>query len=192
MGLEAVIEEIRGKGQNEAGTIRNLAQSDVTKILMSARDRVAVIHKTTEGEMERQTAHLISQDMSAAQLVAKREVLNTQKSLLDEVYGMTLTKIMALPDSFHKEALRSLLIKAKQEIPEGTVHCAEGNMGLLKNLVSEDKAFTGYKVGDAAAIEGGVIIESDDGHLKIDYTYRTFLNAVWETGLKNASDILFG
>lgn len=192
MGLEAVIEEIRGKGQNEADVIRKGAQSEVTKILESARDRVATINKSTEDEMERQTAHLISQDISAAHLVAKRELLNTQKSLLDEVYGMTLTKILAMPESFHKEAFRSLLLKAKQEILAGTVYCAEGHTELLKTLVSEDKEFTGYKLGDAAGIEGGVIIESDDGHLKIDYTYRTFLNAVWETGLKDASDILFG
>ena len=192
MGLEAVVEEIRGKGQSEADVIKNSTQSEVKKILESARDRIAVIHKSAEDEMERQTAHLVSQDISAAHLVAKREILNTQKSLLDEVYGMTLTKILALPESFHKEALRTLLLKAKQEIPEGTVHCNEDQTGILKSLVSEDKVLEGYKVGDATAIEGGVIIESDDGYLKIDYTYRTFLNAVWETGLKDASDILFG
>lgn len=40
-------------------------------------------------------------------------------------------------------------------------------------------------------IEGGVIIESNDGTLQIDMSYRTFLDNVWEKGLKDASDILF-
>jgi len=40
-------------------------------------------------------------------------------------------------------------------------------------------------------IEGGVIIESKDRTLQIDMSYRTFLDGVWETGLKDASDILF-
>ena len=40
-------------------------------------------------------------------------------------------------------------------------------------------------------MEGGIIVESRDGTLQIDLSYRTFLNQVWETGLKNASDILF-
>jgi V/A-type H+-transporting ATPase subunit E len=40
-------------------------------------------------------------------------------------------------------------------------------------------------------IEGGVIIESNDRTLQIDLSYRTFLDCVWETGLKDASDILF-
>jgi hypothetical protein len=40
-------------------------------------------------------------------------------------------------------------------------------------------------------IEGGVIIESKDSSLQIDLSYRTFLDRVWETGLKDASDILF-
>ena len=192
MGLEAVIEEIRSKGQGEADAIRKSAQSDVSKILLSARDRVAAIHKSAEDEMERQTAHLISQDTSAAHLIVKREVLNTQKTLLDEVYSTTLTNILALPESFHKEAVRSLLIRAKQEIDEGTVHCAQGHMSLLSNLLSEEKALSGYRAGDAASIDGGVIVESADGLFKIDFSYRTFLDAVWETGLKDASDILFG
>jgi V/A-type H+/Na+-transporting ATPase subunit E len=41
-------------------------------------------------------------------------------------------------------------------------------------------------------IEGGVIVESRDGTLQIDFSYRTFLDQVWESGLKDASDILFG
>jgi V/A-type H+-transporting ATPase subunit E len=49
----------------------------------------------------------------------------------------------------------------------------------------------GYTKGDPVEIEGGVIIESKDGELQLDYSYRTFLNGVWETGLKDASGILF-
>jgi V/A-type H+-transporting ATPase subunit E len=36
------------------------------------------------------------------------------------------------------------------------------------------------------------MVESKDGTLQLDLSYRTFLNMVWETGLKDASDILFG
>jgi V/A-type H+-transporting ATPase subunit E len=40
-------------------------------------------------------------------------------------------------------------------------------------------------------IEGGIIMESKDGQLQIDYSYRNFLDIVWEASLKDASDILF-
>jgi V/A-type H+-transporting ATPase subunit E len=46
-------------------------------------------------------------------------------------------------------------------------------------------------VGDPVDIPGGIIVESTDGELKIDYSYRTFLDEIWESGLKDASDILF-
>ena len=37
-------------------------------------------------EAAKQSSHLVSQDISAANLLVKRELLNTQKALLDKVY----------------------------------------------------------------------------------------------------------
>ena len=61
--------------------------------------------------------HLVSQDVSAANLLVKRELLNTQKALLDQVYETTRSEIAGLPESFHREAIKKLLTEAKKEIP---------------------------------------------------------------------------
>jgi V/A-type H+-transporting ATPase subunit E len=47
-------------------------------------------------------------------------------------------------------------------------------------------------MGKSVETEGGVLVESKDGELQIDYSYRTFLDGIWETGLKDASGMLFG
>jgi len=46
-------------------------------------------------------------------------------------------------------------------------------------------------VGAPVEIPGGIVVESTDGDLQIDYSYRTFLDEIWESALKDASDILF-
>jgi V/A-type H+-transporting ATPase subunit E len=46
-------------------------------------------------------------------------------------------------------------------------------------------------VGAPVEISGGIIVESTDGDLQIDYSYRMFLDEIWESALKDASDILF-
>ena len=48
------------------------------------------------------------------------------------------------------------------------------------------------KSGNPVDIDGGILVEGEGGELQIDYSYRTFLAKVWESGLKDASDILFG
>ncbi len=192
MGLEVVIEEIREKGKKEADRIRQETQAEVRSILSAAQEKAAKIKLAADQETERQTSHIMNQEVSAANLVVKRQLLNTQKDLLDQVYQAALSKIAALPEDFHLGAMKNLLSEAKAEIPEGIVHCNKRDRDALSRLLASDPALKNYVMGEPVDTEGGVIIESKDGELQIDYSYRTFLNGIWETGLKDASGILFG
>ena len=191
MGLEAVVEEIRGKGKSEAEKIRAESRQEVGHILAAANKRVAEIKVAAEEDMARQTAHLMSIEVSAANLLVKRELLNTKKEMLNQVYQATLAEIARLPESFHKEAIKKLLTDVKKEMPKGTVYCNARDVPAAKAVLSEHRDFAGFSLGNPIDIEGGIIFESEEGGLQIDYSYRTFLDRVWESGLKDASDILF-
>ena len=69
--------------------------------------------------LKKRPSHIIGQDVSAANLLDKREILNSQKALLDEVYEATRKEIAGLPESFHREAIKKLLTEAKKEISKG-------------------------------------------------------------------------
>ena len=191
MGLEAVVEEIRGKGKSEADAIRAESKKEVDAILAAANKKVEEIKLAAEQESVKQASHINGMEASAANLVVKRELLNTQKELLDQVYRTTLAEIAKLPESFHKEALKKLLSEAKKEIKKGTIRCNARDAPAAKALIAENKDFAGFTLGSPVDIEGGIIVEGEGGGLQIDYSYRTFLSRVWESGLKDASDILF-
>ena len=61
-----------------------------------------------------------------------------------------------------------------------------------RHLSPSNAEFAKFTVGEPVDIDGGILIEGERGALQIDYSYRTFLAKVWESGLKDASDILFG
>jgi len=191
MGLEAVVEDIRGKGKTEAEKIRAESRQEVEHILVAANKRVAEIKLATEEEMAKQAAHLMSVEVSAANLLVKRELLNTKKEMLSQVYQIALAEISRLPESFHKEAIKKLLTDVKKEMPKGTIYCNARDVPAVKAVLSEHRDFAGFSLGNPIDIEGGIIVESEEGGLQIDYSYRTFLDRVWESGLKDASDILF-
>jgi len=190
MGLEAVVEDIREKGKKECDRIRVESRVEMEQILAAANKRVAEIKLAAEDELAKQSAHLISVETSAANLLVKRELLNTQKGLLDQVYRMTLTEISNLPENFHKEAIKKLLTEVIKEIPMGTVFCNKRDVHTAKAVLAEHKDFAGFTLGAPVEIEGGIIVEGEGGGLQVDYSYRTFLSRVWESGLKDASDIL--
>jgi V/A-type H+-transporting ATPase subunit E len=191
MGLEAVVEDIRDKGKVEAEKIRAGSREDVERILAAANKRVAEIKLAAEEDVAKQAAHLMTVEVSAANLLVKRELLNTRKGLLNQVFKKTLSEIAGLPESFHKEAIKKLLAKAKKEIPKGTVYCCTRDLPVAKAVLAENRDFAGFSLGAPIETEGGIIVETEEGGLQIDYSYRTFLDRVWESGLKDASDILF-
>ncbi|MFA4877982.1 MAG: V-type ATP synthase subunit E family protein [Methanoregula sp.] len=192
MGLEAVVEEIRVKGRSEAEKIRAESKVESDQILATAAKKSEAIKLAAEEEVAKQTTHLVSQDVSAANLLVKRELLNTQKALLDKVYESTRAEIAQLPESFHREAIKKLLTEAKKEIPAGTISCNARDVPAVKAVIAEHAEFSKFVVGTPVDIDGGILIEGEGGALQIDYSYRTFLARVWESGLKDASDILFG
>ena len=192
MGLEAVVEEIRVKGRTDADRIHAESKQETDKILAAAGRRVAEIKLAAEAESAKQTRHIIDQEVSAANLLVKRELLNTQKALLDKVYETVLIEIAGLPESFHREVIKKLLTEVKKEIPQGKIYCNKRDMAAVKAVISENPEFARFKVGTPVDIDGGVLVDGEGGELQIDYSYRTFLAKVWESGLKDASDILFG
>ncbi|HUH79121.1 MAG TPA: V-type ATP synthase subunit E family protein [Methanoregula sp.] len=192
MGLEAVVEEIRENGRSEAEKVRAESRQETNAILAAANKRVEEIKLAAEAESARQAEHIVSQEISAASLLVKRELLNTQKELLDQVYEATRAEIARLPESFHREAIKKLLTVAKSEIPKGKVSCNARDAAALRAIIAENPVLSGFVVGAPVDIDGGILIEGEAGELQIDYSYRTFLAKVWESGLKDASDILFG
>jgi V/A-type H+-transporting ATPase subunit E len=192
IGLEKLVREIREKAHAEAEKIRAEAKADSDQILAAAGKRSEAIKLTANEEVDKQTLHIVSQDVSAANLLVKRELLNTQKALLDLVYEHTRKEIAALPESFHREAIKKLLTEAKKEIPAGKVYCNSRDVAAAKALIAENPELARYTVGAPVDIDGGILIEGEGAALQIDYSYRTILAKVWESGLKDASDILFG
>jgi V/A-type H+-transporting ATPase subunit E len=191
MGLEAVIRDIQEKGEKEVEVIRKNTQADVQGILKAAQERVEALKITAETEVQEQIQRMIAQEDSAANLIVKRQILNAQKEVLDQVYGVTLQALSGLPASFHREVLAGLLHQAATDLSEGLVFVNKRDTPLVSELISKDKAFSRFHYGGTAEIEGGILVETSDKSMKLDLSYRTFLDRVWETGLKDAADILF-
>ncbi|MBR1369547.1 ATP synthase subunit E [Methanocalculus chunghsingensis] len=192
MGLEVVAEEIREKGQREATAIRNEANEEAQRIIAAAAEKALLIKQDAETEIERQIGQMMAQEISAANLLVKREVLNAQKEMLDEIYNETKVAISELSETAHAKAVRELLKAIVKEIKEGRVFCNSRDKQAVEAALSELKTLSGYSFGGVIDIDGGVVVKSADDQLTIDLSYQTFLDEVWESGLKDASDILFG
>jgi len=190
MELEAVASDIREKAKRDAAAIQAETGKEVERILSAAQERAAGIRLAAEDEVNRQAARMTELEVSSANVAVKRMHLNTQKDLLDQVYRATLDAIGRNPESFRRDTMKTLLSRASKDIREGAVFASARDTQALQEILRSPE-YAGFKFGGTADIPGGIIIESGNGQLKVDYSYRTFLDRVWEAGLKDASDTLF-
>ena len=192
MGLEVVVDEIKAKGDREAAGLKAAAEAQAKEIVNEANLRANEIRLAAEKDADIQTERIMIREVASANLVVKRDFLNAQKELLDKVYSSAAVEIASLPADVHAKAVRELLKESAKQIKAGVVFTNARDEKSAKEALSSLKTLSGFTFGGITDIAGGVVVQSADGQLTLDFSYQTFMGEVWEASLKDASEILFG
>ncbi|HJJ26568.1 MAG TPA: V-type ATP synthase subunit E family protein [Methanocorpusculum sp.] len=191
MGLEAVVDEIKRKGDAKAAAVKAEADSQAKTIVSEANLRAQEIKLNAEKDAAVLAERIEVREVASANLVVKRDLLNAQKELLEKVYAGAEDAIAQLPAKTSEKAIKELLKEAAGQIKKGEVFANAKDQKAVEAAL-ELKTLSGFTFGGAIDILGGVIVKSADGQITLDYSYKTFMNDVWESSLKDASEILFG
>lgn len=183
MGLEIVVKDIQEGARAEVSRIKAEGDAKASEIINEAKD----IQKKTLGDSlaktEEDLQNLHQQVISSANLEVKRITLNKRKDLLDKVYVQTVEKIKSMPASKKEELLKDII--NKYEASGARVYSSKDSEDIVKKLTSLSYA------GNIDSI-GGIVLENEDGTVRLDFTYDSILKNVYERSLKQISDILYG
>ena len=183
--LANVTQEILKAAEEEVSKIKADAKAEADRILSDAASKVAELEQNEAKKRDEEVERLKRQEISSAELESKKIVLAKKKEILSNVFDETLKE---LEDADPKDKLKhyvKMVAYAKTIIPEPIV------------IMSKDDKFTAKQLEVAevkrdAKIKGGLIIQSEDGQIEIDMQYSALLRTVWDRGIKDVSDILFG
>ncbi|MCE5296501.1 MAG: hypothetical protein LLG16_05285 [Euryarchaeota archaeon] len=185
MALDNVVGEILDSANKEADKLVQEAEKEKASILQQAEESIATKKKAQQKELELALVRLKQQEISSAELEAKRIVLNAKKDALDEAFRETLKELNSMPPSERAKVYGKIISKAAGVIKNPKVFCPKGDASLIGAAV-------GVRAVVEKDMEPGLILESEDGTISLDYRFRTVLEGVWEKELKNVSNILFG
>ena len=191
MALDAVVGEIKAKGEKEAGDIIAAGNAEKLRLLVEAKSEADEIKIAAEADADKQAEFILRQEVAAAHLAAKRAQLNAEKDVLDKAYAEVLAAIDGLPEEVHQKTVRELCKKSAKELGEGVFYCCERDQAAVEDALSSLKTLSKFSLARTIDISGGIIAESADGAFQLDYSYLTYVNEVWKIGLKDASEILF-
>ena len=191
MSLETVVEDIREQAEAEAERILEEARAEAETIRNSAETEAEDILETAETEVERAIDREREQKLSSANLEAKQQRLEARRDALSTVRERVEAAIEDLPEDEREEFTRALLDDAADEFEDAetvSVYGRSDDRELIENILSEYDGFS--YAGDYECL-GGVVVDSETGRLRVNNTFDSVLETVWEENLKAFSDTLF-
>ncbi|MFB6167353.1 MAG: V-type ATP synthase subunit E [Haloferacaceae archaeon] len=190
MSLETVVEDIREEAREEAAAIREEGEARAEEIISEAEADAERIHEEARREAEQQIEREREQAVSSAKLEAKQDRLEARRDALQEVRAAVEERVASMAGERREELTRALLANAAEEFEgaDASVYCRPDDEALVSGLVDE---FDGLAHAGETDCLGGVIVESEASRVRVDNTFDSVLDDVWEDSLKDVSDRLF-
>ncbi len=154
------------------------------KDLKEADQKIERSQKTEEKDLQDLLKRLRTQELSSAELEAKKVVLNQRKEYLERTFRESLHDLSTMSPKEKSGLYKKIIAGGKKTIHHPKVFCPKGEADLLAGL-------RGCESLTEIDMESGLILESEDGLVRLDYRFKTILESIWEKELKNVSNILF-
>ncbi len=177
MALDQVIGEVRRDGETRAQTVLTTARAEAEAIIAAAKAQAKAAEKARLDAAARDGQAVQSQGASRAESEARKAVLTAEAAIREDLKARVLAAFSALPAKTREAHLTKLLATAAKVIPSGRSWGAAMDAAFL----AKQKPYT--HVGDLP-ITGGLVVESEDGQVRLDLTYETILDGKWRDVLK--------
>ena len=191
MSLDTVVEDVRDEARSRAEEIRAEGERRADEIREEAERDAERLREEAEREADRKIDQEREQTLSTATLEAKQERLEARREVLEDVRDDVEAAIAGLEGDEREELTRTLLEAATAEFDEAAsvrVRGREADAELLERVVDERE---GCSVGDPLDCLGGVVVESDASRVRVNNTFDSVLDEVWEENLREISARLF-
>lgn len=191
MSLETVVQDIREEAKAQAAEIREAAEAEAAELIAEAESDADETVAAAEEEVERQIERERERARSGAALEAKQERLGARRDVLERVYDEVESAVADLGGERREELTLAVIESALDQFDEDVtvrVYGRESDRELIESLLddTEDASFAG-----TIDCLGGVVVESDAARVRVNNTFDSILDSVWEDELKNISDRLF-
>jgi V/A-type H+/Na+-transporting ATPase subunit E len=191
MSLETVVEDIRDEARARAKEIRAEGEERAEEIVAEAERDAEEIRSEREREVERTIEQEREQRLSSANLEAKQKRLEARRDVLGDVRESAEREIAAIDGDRRERLTRDLLEATAAEFDEDAtvqIYGRADDAELLTSLLEEYDDLA--HAGEYDCL-GGVVAESKQSRIRVNNTFDSVFDDVWEDNLKEASARLF-
>jgi V/A-type H+-transporting ATPase subunit E len=191
MSLETVVEDIREEARARREEILAEAETEAEEVIAGAEAEAEEIVAAAEADVEDEVAREREQRLSSAKLEAKQERLEARREALTDVRERVEESVAAIDGEDRAELTAALIEATREEFEDDDtvrVYARADDEELVADLIEE---YDGYEFAGERECLGGVIVESDASRLRVNNTFDSVLDDVWEENLRDVSARLF-
>lgn len=192
MSLDTVVEDIRDEARARAEDIRGEAQAEADEIIAAAESEAEEIVEQREREVERTIEQEQEQRVSSAKLEAKQQRLEARRDILESVRASIEDELATL-EANRAELTRTLLADAAEEFGDDAtvrVYGRDDDAELIESILDEEE-YDGFSYAGEYDCLGGVVVESDSSRVRVNNTFDSVFEDVWDDNLREVSERLF-
>lgn len=185
MGLEKLVEDILRKGEEQAQEIIRQGEKERDEQVRAADTEIKAGREKALRRAEAQIAQLEQHELSSAELEARKILLAAQREVLEDLRERSLAELGALPQDRRQALYAKLFAKAKATLGDCYVYSNAADRTTLKPP-------SGITWAGATECAGGLVFESKDRSVRLDYRFETMLEEVWGQRMNEIYTQLFG
>jgi V/A-type H+-transporting ATPase subunit E len=185
MGLEKVIQDILKRGNAKKQEILSLGEKERDDQIRAAEKKAREEHAKASARVEAALTQMEQQELSSAELEAKRVLLGTERKVMEELKEQVLDELSKYPADRRKKMYAKLVDNGMKELVRGLVYSNKADKPLLQ-LPS------GMTFGGVIECKGGLVFENEDKTVRLDYRFESILDDLWNAKMREIYTKLFG
>jgi V/A-type H+-transporting ATPase subunit E len=190
MSLDTVAEDIKDDARERAERIDDETDERVEEIIAEAEADAEEILAERERDLETRIEQEREQKLSSAKLEAKQKRLEARRDSLEAVRERAESAVADISGDRRENLTRELLDDAAGEFDSGAieVYGRAEDTDLLESVLDD---YEGFEHTGSVECLGGIVAESEASRVRVNNTFDSVFDAVWDEELKAVSDRLF-
>ncbi len=185
MSLNKVVEDILRRGKEKELEIIRLGESERDEQLKLADSKIAESRARAEKRNAASIQQMERQEISSAELESKKTALSAQRHVMEELREQVLSELSGYPAPKRKKLYSKLVARAAKELGECYVYSNKDDQPLLQ-------LSAGMVNGGVIDCGGGLVFESKDRAVRLDFRFETMLDDIWNKSMQEIYGKLFG
>lgn len=170
MSKEKIIQKIASDADEKVKAITDEADQSCKELKKQAKQEIQqdVNQIIAQGEIQAENAKKIL--ITQALQDGKRKLMNEKEKIIQQCFSAAVEELSSLSEKKHKQIVSDFIVKGIEKLGK---NC---HVFISKSYLKDVAQDHGVNVSDSIKASGGVLIQSQDNTVILDYTFEGILH----------------